>query len=194
MSARRERVESTPFRSAEVEAPAPAPSTSPLRATLIIAGTTLVIEVFVGTGGQCFALVASLWGMTRLLESVSEFLSGRRLRARIAVARAGVWLVAAFLGVAAWRAGKVDAREAGMVGVIAAVEAYRAEHGAYPSSLRALVPRYLPRAPRVRRFGCGMCRVDYYRTPRGALLTWTVVPPFGRVTYDFASRQRGYLD
>jgi len=84
--------------------------------------------------------------------------------------------------------------------VIAAVERFRQEHGRFPEDLDELVPTYLPAIPRAKPFTLGHFGEFWYMGAPAdhpelePFLTYTDVPPFGRVDYGFRSRRFGRLD
>ena len=78
--------------------------------------------------------------------------------------------------------------------VIQACEEFRVAHGTYPHTLDELVPRYLESIPRAK-YCLGLGQFEYFNFEGNRpLLFWYDVPPFGRVTYNFADRRWGYLD
>jgi len=80
--------------------------------------------------------------------------------------------------------------------VIAAVEKFRSEEGTFPSSLDALVPRYLEKVPAAAPLRGSFREFDYSLDENGsdAVLGWTDSPPFGRPYYRFVEKRWGYLD
>lgn len=77
--------------------------------------------------------------------------------------------------------------------IIPAVYRFHAEQGRYPATLDELVPRYLPS-----RLPAGPSlpayRIRYWPWNDSAVLTVTVVPPFGRRIWDFKERRYSFLD
>lgn len=77
--------------------------------------------------------------------------------------------------------------------IVAAVKAYRADHGAYPRALSALVPRYIDAVPRAK-YTLAFGQFQYLRSDDDALLLYVGLPPFGRSVYSFARNAWSYLD
>ncbi len=85
--------------------------------------------------------------------------------------------------------------------VVAAVEQFQRELQRYPASLDELVPTYLPAVPRAKPLTLGQFGEFWYspgsEPGKGAdkpFLSYTDLPPFGRVDYDFRRRRFGRLD
>lgn len=76
--------------------------------------------------------------------------------------------------------------------LVATIEAYREDHGAYPPALSALVPTYLDEIPKAKPVGSGKFR--YTNSGDVTVLMYTDLPPFGRPYYDFNERFWGYMD
>lgn len=79
------------------------------------------------------------------------------------------------------------------LGLVKAVEIYRAVHGRYPLALDALVPRYLAEVPRAK-YTLAFGDFVYQREDDRALLGYVEVPPYGRPCYDFAARRWQDID
>lgn len=79
--------------------------------------------------------------------------------------------------------------------IIAALTAYKAKHGDYPTQLEALVPEHLPSVPRAK-YALGFAEFGYYYDPEhhDGFLMYTSLPPFGRPTYSLARGSWGYID
>jgi ABC-type multidrug transport system fused ATPase/permease subunit len=84
--------------------------------------------------------------------------------------------------------GQVNARR-----IIEAVEDYRSEQGKYPERLEDLVPQYFSKVPRA---AIRFTSAEYYylRHKDHHGLMWTVVPPFGRRTYRFETKEWSIID
>lgn len=150
----------------------------------------VVVDAFVLNQGILAALVG-LWVTFVSLPRVlfSKRWAGRRrtglLNTGIYLAAVGVVLVliAQFNGIARERA----------VQVVAAVEAYHADTGAWPPALAALVPRYLPAVPPVKPT-LAFNRFIYLPGGPAPRLMYVEMPPFGRPWYDFGDGTWGYAD
>ncbi len=81
--------------------------------------------------------------------------------------------------------------------VIAAVESYERDHNTYPERLADMVPGYIETVPPARYcfFSSGF-RYSYGEQFQAGppMLSWSVLPPFGRQAYNFERRAFGYLD
>lgn len=77
--------------------------------------------------------------------------------------------------------------------VIAAVDAFHGKLGKYPRSLDELVPQFLPEVPKAK-VGFGITNFYYLERESSATLMYVVFPPFGRRTYDFGTKEFGYMD
>ena len=78
-------------------------------------------------------------------------------------------------------------------GLIAAVERYRADNGAYPERLENLIPAYIPAIPDARMLPSAP-RFFYVRQDQGASLMYVVAPPFMRAVYNFETREWREMD
>lgn len=84
--------------------------------------------------------------------------------------------------------------------LIAAIERFEKDNGHFPLELDELVPTYLPTIPRAKPFTLGSFGEFWYMgTPPGhpevePFLSYTEIPPFGRVDYGFHRRRFGRLD
>lgn len=78
--------------------------------------------------------------------------------------------------------------------VIAACEEFHAVKGRYPKTLDELVPRYMPSVPRAKYCLSFFGKFLYWGFEEGPILTWYVVPPYGRRLYDFEDKRWCYLD
>lgn len=77
--------------------------------------------------------------------------------------------------------------------VIAAAESFKLRFGRYPEQLDELVPLFMPEVPMAK--PAGMLRTfNYYHANGEHVLSYTVVPPFGRKLYTFERQRWSALD
>jgi hypothetical protein len=80
-------------------------------------------------------------------------------------------------------------------GIITAVEQYRSHQGPYPERLEELVPLYLPSVPLARYALPPFNRFHYHRYDYdNASLSYDVLPPFGRLVYNFSTKTWRLID
>jgi hypothetical protein len=77
--------------------------------------------------------------------------------------------------------------------LIASIEQYKNDKGAYPDNLEALVPEYIDSVP-LAKYTFMWNRFQYFVTNGEASLWYVAFPPYGRPTYFFSSREWGYYD
>jgi hypothetical protein len=77
--------------------------------------------------------------------------------------------------------------------LVVAVNSYHAKHARYPESLDRLVPEFIDRI-RPAKLTLGDSRFRYITGEGGAMLYYTVLPPYGRRVYDFPSRTWTFRD
>ena len=77
--------------------------------------------------------------------------------------------------------------------VIAAVESYKEDSGAYPEGLKSLVPKYLGKIPKAR-YGSMWNRFNYIYSDSGPTLMYTAFPPYGRRIYYFEGGKWNSID
>ncbi len=79
--------------------------------------------------------------------------------------------------------------------VVAAIDAYHADHGDYPEALSDLAPVYLPSVP-LAKYTLMFSTFNYMKVKDGAILFYVALPPFGRPTYRFGAGKGswGYID
>lgn len=129
-----------------------------------------IISVFV-------ALVLLLVGLPRALMKKSAHERRPRLR-NLAIYFGAIVLILGWNALNLWIAGRrADT-------VVAAVKAYRADNGAYPTRLDALVPRYLEAVPRAK-YTLSFDTFYYVRSEDNPLLFYYPIPP-ARSVYSFA--------
>ena len=92
-------------------------------------------------------------------------------------------LVAASFGFHAY---DISIAEARAQNLIAAVDHYYQDKGAYPDTLQNLVPAYLPEIPKVR---IGPGKFYYVGAPGDPHLMYADYPPFGRTSWSFSDRK-----
>lgn len=86
----------------------------------------------------------------------------------------------------AFHAYDISIAEARAQRLIAAVDHYYQDKGAYPDTLQNLVPAYLPEIPRVR---IGPGKFYYLGAPDDPHLMYADYPPFGRTSWSFTNRK-----
>jgi hypothetical protein len=167
-----------------------------VRGYFIAAGVLYVLDGWLLGQGVLTVLVAFVMVLLALARIV-QGLAGGRGRLREGLVLLGLWLatVTAVLGTVT-----VDKRLARRTAerVIAALDRYRADHGAYPEELGALVPTYLSSVPFAKHTGVFVW-FHYYCGPpsepvRRCSLGYVELPPFGRNYYVLEEHRWGYLD
>lgn len=182
---------STPFRTATLAVP-PEAALWPRRTIGWAAGALVVDLLFIG-GYACamFGVLGVVFGLGP--QALWLLLRGRGVEARATARHAVIWGLTAAVASAVISIDLPRARE-NQARVIAAVHAYHEAYGRYPDDLAQLVPTFLPAVPSARVFPLMFARFSYYADRGDAVLSWTLIPPFGRPTYRFNSRRHGYLD
>ncbi len=170
------------------------PSRRPRGLSVAIAAALGGLLVFVDAfwlNQGLIALLVAAWavvvGLPRAL-GARKFAGFRRRRAAVV----GIYFASAVLVFSCNWANNLHA-QAQAERVIAAVEAYHADHRRYPGSLEDLVPKYLPAVPRAK-YTLGFNEFVYRADPERATLQYVRLPPFGRPYYVFQGRKWGYLD
>lgn len=163
------------------------------RAHALIAVCIYAVDAFVlGQGGIAVLAtlcVAALGGIDILRGIFGR--DGGRIRRGFARTGTFVVMTAAVAGtiVANNRLARGRAEQ-----VIAAIQRYRAKHGACPARLTDLVPEHLPEVPRAK-YTLSFDRFEYHPSEGGCgSLMYTAIPPFGRPVYDLKAERWGYLD
>jgi hypothetical protein len=175
-----------PYREPTLTPPAPERWRVPVGA-LVLGALLALSGPFAGwIGGLLVLCGLALVGLPATLVRFARGRRGvaRRMLVEGTIVAAGA-LVAVQFNVGAYaRSLRNEAR------IIAAVDRFHADHGRYPATLGELVPRYLPSThPAGRAY-----QIMYWTSGESAVLTTTVVPPFGRRTWDFKLRRAGFLD
>lgn len=159
-------------------------------AALLIAAAIFALEALVLNQYWLAALTiiyVALFGLPRALISKRWQSARRRQLINLGLyASAALIAIAANIGnnhLAAQRAQKV----------IAAVEGFKTRTGRYPQTLSELTPEFLSSVPDAK-IGFGLTKFFYHADGEHAMLAYVVFPPFGRVTYNFATKSPGYLD
>lgn len=75
--------------------------------------------------------------------------------------------------------------------IIAACEAYKRQTGRLPARLEQLVTAFLPKVPLAK---YTLLYNDFWYISQSGMLTYVVLPPFGRRVYDFSTARWNYLD
>lgn len=157
---------------------------------VIIAIVCVLLDVFVF--GPMLSVLMMLFAAVYYLPRTLVALK----RPQVARLRFTKGLVVFGIGMATAWLFSIDAQQARerAKDVIAALDRYKAAHGAFPQRLEELVPTYLPEVPRARLLPAAS-RFYYGRMPDGgATLMYVVLPPFGRSVYDFDTRKWHELD
>jgi hypothetical protein len=143
--------------------------------------------------GRIFPVLALAFVAVGVPWALVTFAVGRRTRAR----HMAISLVAIAVGAASgialdhFKGAGLAMRNERLI--IPAVDHFRADHGRHPDSLNELVPRYLPSTrPAGTPLSC--YRIMYWRSGDDAILSVTVMVPFGRRTWAFKARRARYID
>jgi len=158
-------------------------------ASLLLHGTAwataaYTLDAWVLGFGVFGALIGSVAALIALARGLSAFGQRQRSHAFAHLGMIGIWVFTAALtlGTTRWQASHAKAHAET---VIAACKAYQAANGAYPDTLQALVPTYLPSIPRAK-YTLVAGKFAYYRgRPGQTMLMFTVIPPFMRTSYTF---------
>lgn len=183
------RPQETPYREPTLRAPAAGAWRPPVGALLV---ATLVL-LSSCCYGNVFAVLALCVVAVIVPCALVTHATGRSARARRMAVASG------FVAAGALLAFLVDRQKGAALAVrnerliIPAVDRFRADHGRYPDSLSALVPRYLP-STHPAGVPLPLYRIEYWRHADDATLIVTVVAPFGRRTWNFKQRRAGFLD
>jgi len=162
------------------------------RGTLVAAIVIFVIDAF-GFSQGVWSVLGALVLVVVTLVSIR-----RTSKPRVVLLKIGIALI---LVPAVWASlyAQNALAQSRATTVIAAVERYHEDRGAYPKHLDDLVPAYLPSVPRAKYEVFGS--FDYFDGTAGnpnaaqnPTLFYTDLPPFGRPTYNFVEHRWGYLD
>lgn len=178
-----------PYREPTLRAPAAEPRRLPPGALM----TAAVVALSSCCGGPYLAWIILFGVAVAVPFALIMRLIGRRERARrIAVG-------STLLGATSLLVLLLDSRHGAEVVrrnerlIVPAIDRFRAEHGRYPERLQELVPRYLP-STRPAGWSLPGYRINYWRHGDTASLVVTVVPPYGRCSWDFERHQRFCFD
>ncbi len=138
------------------------------------------IAIIVATVGVGMLVVGGLWAAIR----------AHRALARSRMTRAGMYVILGVAAVGTLRFHEATARK-GAQQIISACQAYKQQTGKLPDRLEDLVPEFLPKVPLAR---YTLLYNDFWYFSQSGLLTYVVLPPFGRRVYNFNSAQWKYLD
>lgn len=161
----------------------------PLRRAIAWAALLVFVDaIWLGQGiiSMFVAVCLLLVGLPRTLTRKFAHVRRQRLR-NLAIYLGAVVLVVGLNALNLW----IAQRRADEV--VAAVKAYRADHGAYPRTLGALVPRYLEEVPRAK-YTLTFHKFQYIPSENSPLLMYIGLPPFGRPVYSFARNAWSYID
>lgn len=180
--------EQGPYRAPTLTAPRGEPRRVPVGG--IVACAVAVFTAMLGgsMGGACILTFVAFVGLPALLV---QFARGQRTSARWMLVEGAILLAGALWVLRASEGARARAL-ANEARIIPAVDRYRADTGRYPERLDELVPRYLPSTHPAGRTGA--YRITYWRYGGSALLVTTVVPPYGRRTWNFKEHRAGFLD
>ncbi|MBJ6725271.1 hypothetical protein [Geomesophilobacter sediminis] len=156
-----------------------------VRGTVVTAFLLLIVDaVLVNT--VFMAGIVLLVGIPVLLVKLVLYRKERERR-RLLLKRAAVWGAMVVLSIAALIGNdSLAVRRAEKV--IAACEAFRGKTGAYPEKLSQLVPGYLPKIPLAKPFVTVGDKFQYHADPADHCLSYTTVPPYGRMCYHLEKR------
>jgi hypothetical protein len=164
----------------------PAPS---LSYALIVAALLVLVDAFVL--GQSYLTLVSGAGVI-LIALPRAFLRKFRATRRARLRNIGIYLMAVVMVFVVIVANTYVA-SARWYRLIQTVKAFHAKTGRYPDSLDALVPDFVSAVPRAK-YTLLYGDFTYTRIGTGALLYFTVTPPYGRPTYDFGAGKVGRVD
>ena len=128
-----------------------------------------------------------IWFLVSVLKNAIQRPSWKLALLRIAIPPLILGLVFANNKVQWWHA------EANASRVVAACEEFHAANAKFPKTLDELVPQYLPSVPRAK-YCMILGEFFYVSLGRTSVLSWYVVPPYGRKCYDFEKREWYCLD
>lgn len=155
---------------------------APIRGSLVGALILLFLDVVLD-GFYHFSLLACpVWFFVSVAKAHLQCPAWR-----VAIARALVPLVTLVLAVANYNVQESIAM-ARAADIIRACESYREANGSYPDRLDQLVPRYMNSIPRAK-YCCWLGEFQYSPSPRSHILRWYLIPPFGRMVYNFETRK-----
>jgi hypothetical protein len=161
-----------------------------LRNVVIIAVVCVLLDLF---------LVGPLISVLLVLFALAYYLPRTLVawRDRPAMRLRFLKFVAVFgMGVATFWLLSADARQGHERAqpVIAALDRFKADRGAYPERLENLVPAYLPAVPKARLMPAASRFFYMRRSDGGATLMYVMIPPFDRAVYDLEKRQWHEID
>ena len=159
------------------------------RKHLLLAGVLFALDAFVLNQGAIAAIT-----LLAVLVGIFPVAMYRWLRHgdRRHLGTSLIYTVAALLVFAANHVNNKIA-EVRAAELISRVEHYKADTGAYPASLAALVPAYIDHVPRAK-YTIFFAEFTYQSRPGMTTLAYMDLPPFGRPSYDFDNRNWYYLD
>jgi hypothetical protein len=159
----------------------------------IVCAALFVVDAFVlgqGAIATGVGLVLILLGALDVLRG----LLGDRVRVRRGLTRIAIY---AALVLSVWGAiyfGNKLARSRAEQ-LVVALNAYKSEHGDYPTALQALVPKYTAAVPTAKYTLVGSEFLYHYAPAQQAgFLGYTTFPPFGRRIYSLETKSWGSLD
>jgi hypothetical protein len=157
-----------------------------------VALSIAVLVVDAAIGMFCFSfMLCPFLAIVAVVRSLTAQRTKRPAQWSVAAVIAGV--VAPTLAIAALFGNAAYARSRAPT-VIAAVEAFHAHEGRWPSKLNETVPTYMPSVPNAR-LALSMSDFEYFLSPDGGpQLMFVVIPPFGRQYYVFEQKRWGSMD
>lgn len=165
----------------------------PLRRTALILGVLFVLDL--GYAGQgLFSLAVATGGVILLLiGALAAVVRQRPEVAKTRLARAGIYLLlgAATLGMLRFHAFTAESHAAQ---IIDACRAFKDKNGAFPNTLQALVPEFLPGVPRAK-YVMAFGDFSYWTSsPTAHTLMYTALAPFGRRVYSLEAGSWSSID
>jgi hypothetical protein len=160
-----------------------------VRGSIGAAASVLTFDVVLSGSILMSSIFCPIWILVSLLSSAIHRPGWGLALARILIPALTLWLVKAN------DAFQLSVAAANGQRIVAACEEYHAANGRFPEKLDELVPKNLNSVP-VAKYCLGPgSRFFYTAYPHGnAKLAWEIVSPHYRRTYDFGTRNWGYLD
>ena len=170
----------------------PASSERSLAFVAILATSWAVIDAFVLSQGAIALVLFAVALFYLLPRALFAYRSPALLRLRLGKALITAAIAAAAFGVIRFNAYLAHDRAEQL---IAAAEKFRARNARYPDTLEQMVPEYIAAIPRPKYVlvsdGMGF---DYSASSGSHTLTYSALPPYGRMVYSFERQQWRFVD
>lgn len=180
------------IRRGEAQAGAKPSSERSLAFVAILATSWAVIDAFVLSQGAIALVLFAVALFYLLPRALFAYRSPPLLRLRLGKALITAAIAAAAFGIIRFNAYLAHSRAEQL---IAAVEEFRSRNAHYPEDLEKIVPEYIAAIPQPKYVlvsdGQGF---NYSASPGSHTLTYTALPPYGRMVYDFERRRWDFRD